>query len=57
MAAFFSPSRIPRYRSIELFQTFTTMWSPIREGLLFLWMLGVVAFFFLVAAGAVGLLP
>ena len=57
MAAFFFSSRIPRYRSIELSQTFTTRWSPIREGLLFLWMLGVVAFFFLVAAGAVGLLP
>jgi hypothetical protein len=56
VAAFFPTSRLVRRRSIELAGTFTTIWSVTREWLLLLWMLGVVAFSFLVAAGALGLL-
>ncbi|GAC1496813.1 MAG: hypothetical protein NVS1B6_02170 [Steroidobacteraceae bacterium] len=36
--------------------TCTTIWSATCEWLLLLWMLGVVASFFLIAAGAAGLL-
>jgi hypothetical protein len=55
-ADFFPTSRITRRRSIELAETLKRIWSVTCEGLLLLWMLIVVAFFLLIAAGALGLL-
>jgi hypothetical protein len=48
--------RVTRRRSIELAETLKGIWSVTCEGLLLLWMLFVVAFSLLIAAGAVGLL-
>jgi hypothetical protein len=45
-----------RRRSIEVADTLKRIWSATCEGLLLLWMLVVVAFSLLIAAGAVGLL-
>ena len=56
VALFLPTSCTMRRRSIDLSETVTAMWSLTRAGLLFLWMLAVVALFFLVAAGAAGLL-
>jgi hypothetical protein len=54
-AADFSPtSRVTRRRSIELTEIPKRIWSAACEGLLLLWMLIVVAFLLLMAAGAVG---
>ena len=47
---------VTRRRSIELRETLKRIWSGTCEGLLLLWMLIVVAFSLLIAAGAVGLL-
>jgi hypothetical protein len=55
-ADFFPISRVTRRRSIELAETLKRIWSATCEGLLLLSMLIVVAFFLLIAAGAVGLL-
>jgi hypothetical protein len=55
-ADFFPTSRVTRRRSIELAETLKRIWSVTCEGLLLLWMLIVVAFLLLIAAGAVGLL-
>jgi hypothetical protein len=55
-ADFFPTSRVTRRRSIELTETLKRIWSVACEGLLLLWTLIVVAFFLLMAAGAVGLL-
>jgi hypothetical protein len=49
-------SRVTRRRSIQLPETLKRIWSVTCEGLLLLWMLIVVAFFLLMAAGAMGLL-
>ena len=45
-----------RRRSIEFAEALKRIWSATCEGLLLLWMLIVVAFSLLMAAGAVGLL-
>jgi hypothetical protein len=45
-----------RRRSIEVAESLKKIWSATCEGLLLLWMLIVAGFFFLVGAGAVGLL-
>jgi hypothetical protein len=55
-ADFFPASRLTRRRSIELTETLKRILSVTCEGLLLLWMLIVVAFFLLIAAGALGLL-
>jgi hypothetical protein len=55
-ADFFPTSRVTRRRSIELAETLKRIWSATCEGLLLLWMLIVAGFFFLMGAGAVGLL-
>ena len=55
-AGFSLTSPVTRRRSIEVAETLKTIWSATCEGLLLLWMLIVAAFFFLVGAGAVGLL-
>ena len=56
-AAVFSPTpRVSRRHPIDLSETFKTIWSVTREGFLLLWMLAVVSFSWLIAAGAVGLL-
>jgi hypothetical protein len=56
-AAGFSPTAcVSRHHSFDLSETFTTIWRMACEGLLLLWMLAVVAFSLLIAAGAVGLL-
>jgi hypothetical protein len=55
-ADFFPISRVTRRRSIELTVTLKRIWSVTCEGLLLLWMLIVAGFFFLMGAGAVGLL-
>jgi hypothetical protein len=55
-ADFFPTSRLTRRRSIELAETLKRIWSVTCEGLFLLWMLIVVAFSLLMAAGAVGLL-
>ena len=49
----FPTSRVSRRRSIELSEMLKRIWSATCEGLLLLWMLIVVAFFLLMAAGAV----
>jgi hypothetical protein len=55
-AVFFLAPRVSRRRSIDLSATLSTIWCVTREGLLFLWMLAVVAFSLLMAAGAAGFL-
>jgi hypothetical protein len=55
-ADLFPTSRVTRRRSIELTEILKRIWSATCEGLLLLWMLIVVAFSLLIAAGAVGLL-
>jgi hypothetical protein len=53
---FFPTARVARCRSIELAETLKRIWGVTCEGLVLLWMLIVVAFSLLMAAGAVGLL-
>ena len=48
--------RVSRRHSFDLSETFKTILRVACEGLLLLWMLIVVAFSLLIAAGAVGLL-
>ena len=48
--------RVSRRHSFDLPETFKTIWRVACEGMLLLWMLAVVAFSLLMAAGAVGLL-
>jgi hypothetical protein len=48
-------SRVTRRRLIELTAMLRRIWSTTCEGLLLLWMLIVVAFCLLMAAGAAGL--
>jgi len=48
--------RVSRRHSFDLSETFKAIWRVTCEGLLLLWMLIVVAFFLLIAVGAVGLL-
>ena len=55
-ADFFPTSRVTRRRSIELTEILKRICRVTCEGLLLLWMLIVVAFCLLIAAGAVGLL-
>ncbi len=59
-AVFFPIVRVDRRFLGELsktcMRTCTTMWSATCECLLLLWILGVVALFFLIAAGGAGLL-
>jgi hypothetical protein len=55
-ADFFPTPHVTRRRSIELAEIFRRIWSVTCEGLLLLWMLIVVAFSLLIAAGAAGLL-
>jgi len=55
-AAFSPTSRVIRRRLIELTAMLKRIWSTTCEGFLLLWMLVVVAFFLLMAAGAAGLL-
>jgi hypothetical protein len=55
-AGFSRTPRVTRRRSIELTEILKRIWSATCEGLLLLWTLIVVAFFLLMAAGAVGLL-
>jgi len=56
-AAVFSPTpRVNRRRSFYLTEMLKRSWSVTCEGMFLLWMLIVVAFFLLIAAGAVGLL-
>jgi hypothetical protein len=55
-ADFFPTSRVTRRRSFELTEILKRISSVTCEGLLLLWMLIVVAFFLLIAVGAVGLL-
>ena len=53
-AAIFPIPRVRRRRSIDLSETVTTIWRAAIEYLALLWMLAVVAFFLLLAAGAAG---
>jgi hypothetical protein len=55
-AGFLSTPRARRRDPIDLSGRFKRIWSLTCEGLLFFWMLGVVVFSLLVAAGAMGLL-
>jgi hypothetical protein len=55
-AGFFSTPRVSRRDPIDLFGTLKRTWSVTCEGLLLLWMLTVVAFALLAAAGAMGFL-
>jgi hypothetical protein len=55
-AGFFPIPRVRRPDPIELSETLKTIWGVTCEGLLLLWMLAVVAFSLLMAAGAVGFL-
>jgi hypothetical protein len=53
----FSPiPRVRRRRSTDFAETLTTIWREAREWMALLWMLAVVAFYVLMAAGATGLL-
>jgi hypothetical protein len=55
-ADFVPTSRVTRRQSIQLTETLKRIWRVTCEGLLLLWMLIVIAFVLLMAAGAVGLL-
>ena len=55
-AAFFPTPRVSRRRWFELTEMLKRICSATCEGMLLLWTLIVVAFFLLMAAGAVGLL-
>jgi hypothetical protein len=55
-AGFFPTPRVSRRDPIDLSGTLKRIWSVTSEGLLLLWMLTVVAFSLLVAAGAMGFL-
>jgi hypothetical protein len=55
-AGLFPTPRVRRRDPIDLSGTLKRIWSVTCEGLLLLWMLTVVAFSLLVAAGALGFL-
>jgi hypothetical protein len=55
-AGFFPTPRVSRRDPMDLSWTFKRIRSATCEGLLLLWMLTVVAFSLLVAAGAIGFL-
>lgn len=55
-AAFFLLRRDLRRLFVDLTGALKTIWNVTYEGLLLLWMIGVVAFSWLLAAGALGFL-
>lgn len=55
-AGLFPTPCVMRRHPTRLFETLKGIWSVTSEGLLLLWMVAVVAFSLLIAAGAVGFL-